>query len=220
MSAALATTNVGADLSRGAPGTRRHWAKGHHYDPWLDLQRRIDAGDLRLKWAELTPARGLLVPDRDGPGRTVWLHYSLGGQWSRATLTHELVHDERARFYTANTPTDLVQAEEKTVRRLTAIRLVPPDQLRKQLLAGLPNGAPIEDIDYGWLRVRFMVPDAVMRDALEVVSEGRGAAARLAGSLVRLWEETRSKAFVPAYSDSHGPLGRWWEPVDPEPPIC
>ena len=45
-----------------------------------------------------------------------------------AALAHELVHDER-RIPTSGVPALLADKEERTVERIVALRLVPPDEL-------------------------------------------------------------------------------------------
>jgi hypothetical protein len=51
----------------------------------------------------------------------------------RCTLTHELAHDDRKIAYDASTPPALVEKEEAIVRRISADRLVPLDELERFL---------------------------------------------------------------------------------------
>ena len=95
------------------------------WNPWQDLAAR---DWIRLGWARLPgTTRGLWLI-RDGQS-TILLDSRLDRRQRRATLGHELVHEERG-IPTIGVPAALAAKEEAIVERITATRLVPLAELR------------------------------------------------------------------------------------------
>lgn len=82
----------------------------------------------------------------------------------RALLAHELVHAERRVGYPAATPATM-QREEAIVRRETAVRLVPLDELA-DLVA---RRSEVEAITAALVADEFDVPEAVAAEALDAL---------------------------------------------------
>jgi hypothetical protein len=100
---------------------------------------------------------------RDGQS-TILLDSRLDRRQRRATLGHELVHEERG-IPTIGVPEALATKEEAIVRRITAERLVPVDELRAFALARAELG-PVMVSD---VAEEFDVPEHVARVACELV---------------------------------------------------
>lgn len=92
---------------------------------WGELSRRQH---LELAWAYLVGHRGRLEQLPDGRRRVV-LDARLDQCNRRATLAHELVHDERDILFDDDTPLAIIVKEEALVVAETARRLVPLDEL-------------------------------------------------------------------------------------------
>jgi hypothetical protein len=96
------------------------------WNPWRALRARPH---ITLEFEHLPAGSDGLLVDRGAGRRVLILAARLTRRERRATLTHELVHDERGILYGPTTPAGLVQLEERAVCVETARRLVPPDEL-------------------------------------------------------------------------------------------
>jgi hypothetical protein len=138
------------------------------WNPWRALRERPA---LRLVFAPL-PAhigRGALV-DVDG-WRTIVLDDRLDRRERNAALGHELVHAERDILYGPDTPPGLIEREETAVRRITARRLVPSDELGALVERVVEMGEGVTSAD---VEAEFDVPADVAALALWLLSQ-RGA---------------------------------------------
>lgn len=126
---------------------------------WGELRRRPH---LELAWAYLTGHRGRIEDVGDGRRRIV-IDARLDQRQRRATLAHELVHDERGLLYTEDTPIGIVRKEEAIVEAETARRLVPLEELDQ-----LVRTAVLNDGCVTWREVAdwFEVPRDVAEHAM------------------------------------------------------
>jgi hypothetical protein len=105
-----------------------------------------------LEWRDLPPtALGAWVPGAAGAA-TIVLATRLSRRQRRCVLAHELVHDERGITVPLAAPAALVAKEEAIVERITARRLVPPDELAafvssRAELEGITPGLVVEEFD-------------------------------------------------------------------------
>lgn len=127
---------------------------------WGELRRR---SHITLVWAYLSGADGRIEQLPDG-SRQITLDARLGRRARRATLAHELVHDERGILYTNEHPAALVAKEEALVEAETTRRLVPLDELDD-----LVRTAVLNDGTVTWREVadHFDVPEPTAQQALE-----------------------------------------------------
>jgi hypothetical protein len=132
------------------------------YNPWRDLRGRTH---LELRWAWFpSGTRGRIEDAAPPPRRVITLHAGLGRIDRRATLAHELVHDERG-LLPRSCPDLLRAKDEHAVRVETARRLVPPGELR----AFVAQRCTVEAVTVADVAERFEVPDHVARLACELV---------------------------------------------------
>lgn len=126
---------------------------------WGELRARPH---IELVWARLTGHRGRLEQLSEGRRRIV-LDHRLDRVQRRATLAHELVHDERGILFADDTPVGIVRKEEALVRAETARRLVPLDELD-----ALVRRRVADDGCVGWRDVAewFDVPRETAEEAL------------------------------------------------------
>lgn len=126
---------------------------------WGELRRRTH---IDLAWAYLNGHRGR-IEDLGGGRRRIVIDARLDQRQRRATLAHELVHDERGIFFTDHTPVGIVRKEEALVRAETTRRLVPLDELDH-----LVRTAIVSDACVSWREVAdwFDVPRDVAEDAM------------------------------------------------------
>lgn len=110
-------------------------------------------------------AGGGAIVDIDGT-RVVVLDERLNRRSRNAVLGHELVHDERLLF-PPDTPERFVAKEEAIVRRITAERLVPLDELGEIVarIVELGDGVQCRDVEDA-----FDVPDDVAELALRLLA--------------------------------------------------
>lgn len=127
---------------------------------WTELRRRTH---LELVWAQLSGHRGR-IEQLAGGRRRIILDHRLDRVQRKATLAHELVHDERGILFTDDTPVGIVRKEEALVRAETARRLVPLDELDE-----LVRRRVFDDGCVGWRDVAewFDVPRETAQDALD-----------------------------------------------------
>lgn len=137
------------DLMRSRPG----------WNPWRALRERPD---LRLVVAPLPPSTGGAAIIDLGHERVVLLEETLDQAERNAALAHELVHDER-QLFPQGTPDGVVQHEEAQVRRITCDRLVPPDELRREIARIVAMGECVRAIDVMEI---FEVPLDIANQAL------------------------------------------------------
>jgi hypothetical protein len=126
---------------------------------WGELRRRVH---IELVWAYLGGRDGQIRDLGDGR-RQITIDARLDRQERRATLAHELVHDEREIFYTSATPAAMVAKEEAIVEAETVRRLVPLDELD-----ALVRLAVVNDGCVTWREVAewFDVPHDVAEHAM------------------------------------------------------
>lgn len=128
------------------------------WDVWAELRRRRH---ITLEWADLGDELGR-IDSVDGR-LTITLHYRLNARDRRAVLAHELVHAERGILFDDDSPAELVQCEERAVRREVARRLCPPDQLVLRVRAAVADGQAVSPAEVSeW----FDVPADVATEAL------------------------------------------------------
>lgn len=133
------------------------------WEPWRVLRERAH---LILRWADLpTDVDGTWEPNPDGTA-TITLDARLDRRARRATLAHELVHDERGIAYPADAPEGLVQREEETVERIAASRLVPLDELACFVERTVDSG---EGVTARLVAEEFDVPVEVAERALRLL---------------------------------------------------
>lgn len=133
------------------------------WHPWRALR---DRPDVTLHWAELPFGQpGLWIDDGTGRRRIV-LDWRLPRRERRAVLAHELVHDERGIPCPPDVPPALTQREERTVERIVAIRLVPPEELRQLVdrIEGLDQAVTVDLV-----ADEFDVPHDVAERALRLL---------------------------------------------------
>ncbi len=80
-----------------------------------------------------------------------------------ALLAHEIVHVERGIYYSPTTPAAVVEKEEHAVRRETAARLVPMDEL----IAFVDATQIVVPVRAEEVAERFQVPLEVAAEALK-----------------------------------------------------
>lgn len=128
------------------------------WDVWAELRSRRH---ITLEWADLGDELGRI--DAMGRQVTITLHYRLNARDRRAVLAHELVHDERGILFDDDSPSELVQCEERAVRREVARRLCPPADLERRVRSAVADGQAVCPADVSeW----FDVPDDVATEAL------------------------------------------------------
>jgi hypothetical protein len=92
---------------------------------WGELGRRTH---IDLVFAYISGAKGLIEREEDGR-TTITLDARLRQDERRATLAHELIHDERGILFDDDTPIALIVKEEQWVEAEAVRRLVPTDEL-------------------------------------------------------------------------------------------
>lgn len=127
---------------------------------WADLRRRTH---LELVWAQLRGHKGRIEDLEDGR-RRITLDSRLHRTDRRATLAHELVHDERGLLFADDTPLGIVIKEEALVAAETTRRLVPPAELDELVARRYrDDGTGVHWTDVAeW----FDVPEDIARQAL------------------------------------------------------
>lgn len=131
---------------------------GDRWNPWRALRARTHI-ELEWAWFHDLGTRGLIEDAPPAPGRVITLHAGLGRIDRRATLAHDLVHDERG-LPPASCPVLLREKAEAAVRREVARRLVPLDELRAMVFARTSLDEPATAAD---IAERFDVPEHVAR---------------------------------------------------------
>lgn len=132
---------------------------GGRWNPWTALRQREH---LTLVVVRLPDGvRGVWTPG------IIALDHRLDRRQRNATLAHELVHDERGIGAPA-APAALMEREEWIVRRITAERLIPADEL-----AELAAQADLEPVELWQIAEHFDVPEDVVLD-LWVHHRGHG----------------------------------------------
>jgi|GEM_PF-2886864 len=134
---------------------------------WGELRRRPH---LELAWAYLPGVDGL-IEDLGGGRRRITLDARLPRAERRATLAHELVHDERGILFDARAPVALVAKEEALVEAEAVRRLVPLDELRA-MAAAAADGEPLTASE---VAAAFDVPPDTARLAAELLARCGGA---------------------------------------------
>lgn len=132
------------------------------WNPWRALRRRERA---RLHFRSVHPSAGRgYVEVRDGVEQ-IYLDHRLDRVERNATLAHELIHLERG-VPPVGCPDLLRAKEEATVRRETARRLVPLDELAAFVRARAElGGVTVADV-----AEEFEVPPDVALEAMRMVA--------------------------------------------------
>jgi hypothetical protein len=135
------------------------------WDVWGELRRRRH---LVLEFDELDPGERGRIDDMPNGYRQITLDTRLTQRERRASLCHELIHDERGILFPACTPLAVIAKEEARVRDATAERLVPLDLL--------DDFVRWRVIDFGRVHWRdvadeFEVPEYVARRAMEILEQ-------------------------------------------------
>ncbi len=123
---------------------------GRRWNPWRALRERehLDLVVTRLP----DGVRGIWSPG------VIALDHRLGRRQRNATLAHELIHDERGIGQPTATPA-MMEREEAIVRRITAERLIPADEL-----AELAQRGEVEPVHLWEVADHFDVPEEVVLD--------------------------------------------------------
>lgn len=120
------------------------------WNPWRALSEREH---LDLVVARLPDGvRGVWSPG------VIALDHRLGRRQRNATLAHELVHDERGIGQPTATEA-MMEREEAIVRRITAERLIPADELTE-----LARRGEVEPVHLWEVADHFDVPEDVVID--------------------------------------------------------
>lgn len=130
--------------------------RSHRWNPWRTLRSRPD---VLLEWAELD-CRGLVEA---GPPPKITIDPRLGRIDRRCVLGHEVTHVELELWWPPGTPAGIVQAGERVVRRRTAERFVPLDELAEWARAQ----AEVEPVTARMIAEEF---DVNLEVALEAVA--------------------------------------------------
>lgn len=145
-------------LSRGP----RKVAPMERWNPWRALRARETA---RLRFRSVHPSAGRGYVEVRGGLEVITLDHDLTSVERNAGLAHELVHLERG-VPEIGCPELLRAKEEAAVRRETARRLVPLDELRSFVAARAELGA-VTARDVG---EEFEVPIDVALEAMRQVA--------------------------------------------------
>lgn len=132
------------------------------WNPWRALRARRH---LELRWAWFTDGTRGCIEDSDD-GRIVTLSAGLDQVQRRATLAHELVHDERG-LLPHDCPSAIRVKDEHAVRAEVARRLVPPTQLVDFVTGRAELGEPVTVIE---VAAEFEVPERVAEVACRDLS--------------------------------------------------
>lgn len=130
------------------------------WNPWRALRERPH---IELVWAPLEDCEAR-IEDRS-TGRRIVMDPAMSQVDRNAHLVHELIHDERGIFYPPATPPALVEKEEYAVRKETALRMLPMEDLIRFVEATqefVPITAEV-------VAERFSVPVPVAREAMRWV---------------------------------------------------
>lgn len=127
---------------------------------WAVWRALRDRAHVTLEWRDLRRSDGLYELHGDGTA-TIVLATRLGRRERRATLAHELVHDERCIAFDDDTPLGIIRKEEALVEAEAVRRLVPFDELAA--LVARREVVTVED-----LVDEFDVPADVARRAVEL----------------------------------------------------
>lgn len=133
------------------------------WNPWRAAREREN---LVIEFADLScgaawfqeDGRDVIVIDAAADRRT-----------RRALLAHELIHAERGIGFPAASPA-VMQREEAAVRRETAVRLVPLDELAGFVL----RAVGVEPVTPALVGEEFDVPDDVAVEALRALAQRDG----------------------------------------------
>lgn len=133
---------------------------------WSELRRR---SHIDLAWNYLSGCDGRIDDLGDG-SRRITLDPRLDRLGRRATLAHELVHDERSIFYDDDTPLGIVRKEEALVEAEAVRRLVPLDELEDLVSRRESEGDTVECHEVAeW----FDVPEEVALSAIRQLQQRR-----------------------------------------------
>lgn len=131
------------------------------WNPWRAARHRAD---LDIIFDDV-PEGACWV--RDGGRDVILLDVGLDRRARRAALAHELIHVERGIGHPHATAATMCR-EEAIVRRITASRLVPPEQLRRfvEQATSIQETGADHPVTLDMIADEFDVPRAVARDAL------------------------------------------------------
>lgn len=133
-------------------------------NPWRELRRRAH---LRLRWWWFDGR-----PSALWSGDDIYLDPRLDQTERRCALMHELVHEERGIGFPDATAATM-QREEETVRRETAVRLVPLDDLAAFVRAR----SEIDPVTARCVADEYEVTIAVALEAMRALARREGIAA-------------------------------------------
>lgn len=133
---------------------------------WSELRRR---SHIDLAWSYLSGCDGR-IEDLGGGTRRITLDPRLDRPGRRATLAHELIHDERELFFDDSTPIGIVRKEEAYVEAEAVRRLVPLDELEQLVRGRVSDDGTVECHDVmEW----FEVPEDVAVHAINQLKQKR-----------------------------------------------
>lgn len=135
---------------------------GVRWNPWRALRARETA---RLRFRAVHPSAGRGYIEIVGGYEVITLHHDLDPVERNAGLAHEIIHAERG-VPPVDCPPLLLAKEETAVRRETARRLVPLDELRAFVAARAEFGA----VTAGDVGEEFEVPIDVALEAMRQVA--------------------------------------------------
>lgn len=131
------------------------------WDPWAAAAQR---SDLEIRFGSVpTGAAWYREPDRD----IIVIDHTADRRQRRAWLTHELIHIERSVGFPAATAATM-EHEEAVVRRETARRLVPQDELASYIR----QYSRVENVTVALVAEQFDVPLDVAAEALKRAEAG------------------------------------------------
>jgi hypothetical protein len=133
------------------------------WNPWRAAREREN---LVIEYADLSCGAAWF---QEGGRDVIVIDASADRRTRRALLAHELIHAERGIGFPAASPA-VMQREEAAVRRETAVRLVPLDEL-----AGfVARVAGLEAVTAALVGDEFDVPEPVAAEALRALAVAQG----------------------------------------------
>jgi hypothetical protein len=133
------------------------------WQPWAELDRRTYIDLVKRPMPDYFGT----IEELSNGRRRITLDCGLDERQQRATLTHELVHDDLDLLYDDDTPVPLVAKMEALVEDETARRLVPPTELDRYVRERIRNGGAVTWRDVAeWFDVPRDVCEAAFKQLL------------------------------------------------------
>ena len=132
------------------------------WNPWRAARER---DDLDIEFADVPYGAAWF---REGGRDVIVIDVAADRRTRRALLAHELIHAERGIGFPAASAA-VMQREEAAVRRETAVRLVPLDELS----AFVTRRSAVEPVTAALVGEEFDVPEPVALEALRALGQRR-----------------------------------------------